>query len=60
VFSPFCWRPGEIVVDAKDADAAAFCKKYGFIEIPATPNRLFLPMDTIAKLFSSPPLSPSP
>jgi predicted GNAT family N-acyltransferase len=41
-----------VIVDAKDADAIAFYKKYAFIEIPATPNRLFLPMDTIAKLFA--------
>jgi hypothetical protein len=38
------------MVDAKDANAVAFYKKYGFIEIPATPSRLFLPMETIAKL----------
>jgi predicted GNAT family N-acyltransferase len=39
-----------VMVDAKDANAVAFYKKYGFIEIPATPSRLFLPMETIAKL----------
>jgi ribosomal protein S18 acetylase RimI-like enzyme len=39
-----------VVVDAKDANAVAFYKKYGFMEIPATPDRLFLPMETIAKL----------
>jgi ribosomal protein S18 acetylase RimI-like enzyme len=39
-----------VVVDAKDADAVAFYRKYGFMEIPATPSRLFLPMETIAKL----------
>jgi predicted GNAT family N-acyltransferase len=39
-----------VLVDAKDANAIAFYKKYEFIEIPATPNRLFLPMTTIAKL----------
>jgi len=39
-----------VIVDAKDANAIAFYKKYGFIEIPAAPNRLFLPMTTIVKL----------
>lgn len=46
-----------VIVDAKDVNAANFYKKYGFIEIPGTPNRLFLPMTTIAKTSSSP--SPS-
>jgi len=40
-----------VVVDSKDENAIAFYKKYGFTEIPAVPNRLFLPMATIAKLF---------
>ena len=40
-----------VIVDAKDANAVAFYKKYGFIEIPSTSNRLFLPMQTIAKLY---------
>jgi hypothetical protein len=39
-----------VMVDAKDANAVVFYKNYGFIEIPATPNRLFLPIETIAKL----------
>ena len=38
-----------VIVDAKDANAVGFYKKYGFIAI--SPNRLFLPMGTIAKLF---------
>ena len=41
-----------VIVDAKDDSAAAFYKKYGFIELPKTPKRLFLPMATIEKLFS--------
>jgi ribosomal protein S18 acetylase RimI-like enzyme len=41
-----------VVVDAKDDRAAAFYKKYGFMELPHTPRRLFLPMATIEKLFS--------
>jgi predicted GNAT family N-acyltransferase len=40
-----------VIVDAKDANAFAFYKKYGFVELPGTPNRLFLPMATVAKLF---------
>lgn len=39
-----------VVVDAKDENAIVFYKKYGFMEIPAFPKRLFLPMATIAKL----------
>lgn len=39
-----------VVVDAKDENAIVFYKKYGFMEIPGFPNRLFLPMATIAKL----------
>ena len=41
-----------VIVDAKDDRAAAFYKKYGFIELPKIPKRLFLPMATIEKLFS--------
>jgi hypothetical protein len=41
-----------VIVDAKDDSAAAFYKKYGFIELPKTPKRPFLPMVTIEKLFS--------
>jgi predicted GNAT family N-acyltransferase len=49
-----------VVVDAKDAKAVDFYKKFGFIEIPATtPKRLFLPMGTIAKLFSPPQAAPT-
>jgi predicted GNAT family N-acyltransferase len=39
-----------VIVDAKGANVVAFYKKYGFMDIPATPNRLFLPMKTIAEL----------
>jgi len=50
-----------VIVDAKDDKAIAFYKRYGFMEIPFTPGRLFLPMETIATLFSSssPPASSS-
>ena len=41
-----------VIVDARDDSAAAFYKKYGFIELPKTPKRLFRPMATIEKLFS--------
>jgi hypothetical protein len=41
-----------VIVDAKDDSAAAFHKRYGFIELPKTPKRLFLPMATVGKLFS--------
>jgi ribosomal protein S18 acetylase RimI-like enzyme len=48
-----------VIVDAKDDRAVAFYKKYGFVEIPSTPGRLFLPMETIARSFSSSSLSSS-
>jgi predicted GNAT family N-acyltransferase len=41
-----------VIVDAKDNKIAGFYKKYGFIELPGIPNRLFLPMATVAKLFA--------
>jgi predicted GNAT family N-acyltransferase len=40
-----------VVVDAKDAAAFAFYKKYGFLELPKVERRLFLPMGTIEELF---------
>lgn len=43
-----------VIVDAKDDRAAAFYKKYGFVELPKIPNRLFLPMATIEKSFVKP------
>lgn len=39
------------VVDAKDANAAAFYAKFGFAALADDPNRLFLPRATIAGLF---------
>lgn len=41
-----------VVVDAKDDAARSFYRHYGFIPFPETPYRLFLPMDTIEKLFT--------
>lgn len=40
-----------LVVDAKDARAAAFYSRYDFIAFPTNPLRLFLPTATIAQLF---------
>ena len=40
-----------VIVDAKDAAANAFYKKYGFIELPRIGRRLFLPMGTVEQLF---------
>ena len=41
-----------VFVEAIDSTAANFYRKYGFIELPEDRLRLFLPMKTIAKLFS--------
>jgi ribosomal protein S18 acetylase RimI-like enzyme len=40
-----------IIVDAKDESASRFYKKYGFVELPKTENRLFLAMGTVQHLF---------
>jgi predicted GNAT family N-acyltransferase len=40
-----------VIVDAKDEDAFRFYKRYGFIAFPAKPNRLFLPMASIQRIF---------
>jgi predicted GNAT family N-acyltransferase len=40
-----------VVTDAKDQKAAEFYKRYGFIELPKTELRLFLPMTSISALF---------
>ena len=40
-----------VIVDAKDDQALAFYKKYGFVELPKQGRRLFLPMGTIEQLF---------
>jgi len=42
-----------MVVDAKDAAAAKFYRKYGFIDFPNSTQRLFLPMATIRQLQES-------
>ena len=40
-----------VVVDAKDAEALSFYRKYGFLELPKVERRLFLPMGTVEELF---------
>ena len=40
-----------VVVDAKDDEARAFYRKYGFIDLPKIDKRRFLPMATLEKLF---------
>ncbi len=40
-----------VLVDAKDASAEAFYKHFGFVQLPSTSARLFLPMKTITTLF---------
>jgi GNAT superfamily N-acetyltransferase len=40
-----------VVVDAKDDTARAFYEHHQFIPFPDQPQRLYLPMTTIAKLF---------
>ena len=42
-----------VVVDAKDDPAKAFYRKYGFLELPDHPNRLFLPMKTVERMFGT-------
>jgi predicted GNAT family N-acyltransferase len=43
-----------VIVDAKDTRAYAFYAGYGFIAFPDSAKRLFLPMQTIANLYSAP------
>jgi predicted GNAT family N-acyltransferase len=42
-----------VVTDAKDERAKNFYKKYGFVELPDHPNRLFLPMKTVEQMFAA-------
>ncbi len=41
-----------VVVDAKDHRASLFYSSFGFVELPDHPHRLFIPMLTIANIFS--------
>jgi predicted GNAT family N-acyltransferase len=40
-----------VIVDAKDEEAVEFYRRYGFVPLPSRPNRLFLPMTSIHKMF---------
>lgn len=40
-----------LIVDAKDEAAIAFYQHFNFLSLPDVPNRLFLPVITIDKLF---------
>ncbi len=42
-----------VLVDAKSEQAAAFYRKYGFHQSVQEPNRLFLMVQSIAKLFAA-------
>lgn len=46
-----------IIVDAKDAAAAAFYEHFGFTPLPGQPGRLLLPAPVLPKLF---PPDPAP
>ncbi|MFO1267703.1 MAG: GNAT family N-acetyltransferase [Rubrivivax sp.] len=39
-----------VIVDAKDESAASFYQRYGFLTLQAQPNRLFVPMRSVAQL----------
>ena len=41
-----------VIVDAKDDRAITFYQRYGFIPFADAPMRLFLPMETIARLLN--------
>ena len=41
-----------VVVDAKDEAAEAFWRRFDFLPLQQRPRRLFLPMKTVAALFS--------
>lgn len=41
-----------VVVDAKNEQARAFYEYHGFTMFPGQPQRLYLPMATIARQFS--------
>ncbi len=41
-----------VFVDAKDENAAAFYRKYGFLDLPEVPRRMLLPMKTIERMFA--------
>ena len=41
-----------VIVDAKNEAARRFYEHFGFLSLPDTPNRLFLPMKTVEKSFT--------
>jgi predicted GNAT family N-acyltransferase len=41
-----------VVVDSKDERAASFYEHYGFVRLADDPDRLVLPMATVAEMFS--------
>ena len=41
-----------VIVDAKDDSAHRFYEHFDFLSLPDVPNRLFLPMKTVERLFS--------
>ena len=47
-----------LIVDAKDETAAAFYRHHGFIALPSSPLRLFLPLATVAGLTKAKPSMP--
>jgi predicted GNAT family N-acyltransferase len=42
-----------VIVEAKDEKAARFYSSFGFIRFPDTPNRLYIPMQTVRKALPS-------
>jgi GNAT superfamily N-acetyltransferase len=40
-----------VIVDLQTEDARAFYGKYGFITLPDQPERMFIPMSTVSKMF---------
>ncbi len=42
-----------VVVDAKDDTASEFYARYGFARFPSRPLRLFMPMETVRRIFAS-------
>ena len=44
-----------VIVDAIDEEATEFYKRYGFLPFPNQPNRLFLPMSSVEKMFLEQP-----
>lgn len=44
-----------VMVDAKDDSAISFYERHEFLRLPDQPNRLFMPMSEIEKLFGTVP-----